>query len=101
MTVGGIQIDKKISFGQIIQIVLLLVTVVLAWGNLDNRVTSNEKATLEVKASSLERDAKQDASIADLTKGYNAMNIVLEGIRIDVGYLRRNVEDAKRTAVGD
>jgi hypothetical protein len=27
------------------------------------------------------------------------MALTLEGIRVDVGYLRRNVEEAKRTAV--
>ncbi len=100
MTVGGIELDKKISFGQIVQIILLLLGGAVAWTNLDNRVTSNEKAVLENKASSLERDARQDESISELTKDRNAMAIILEGIRVDVGYLRRNVEETKRTATG-
>lgn len=100
MTVGGVEIDKKISLGHILQIMLLLIGGVTAWVNLDNRVSSNERTTLEAKASSLERDSRQDASIAELTKDRNAMAIVLEGIRVDVGYLRRNVEETKRTATG-
>lgn len=100
MTVGGVEIDKKISLGHILQIALLLIGGVVAWVNLDNRVSSTETRRLEDKASALERDARQDASISELTKDRNEMAIVLEGIRVDVGYLRRNVEETKRTATG-
>jgi hypothetical protein len=99
MTVGGVEIDRKISLGHLLTIGTIVVGIIMGWANLDNRVTANEKATLEAKASSLERDAKQDANIADLTRSYNQMALTLEGIRVDVGYLRRNVEEAKRTAV--
>ncbi len=100
MTVVGVEIDKKISLGHILTIGTILFSVIVGWVNLDNRVTANEKETLSVKAGSLERDARQDASISALTQDYNAMAIVLEGIRVDVGYLRRNVEETKRTATG-
>lgn len=100
MTIGGIQIEPKVTWGQIFQIGAVLVAIALAWGNADSRISANERATLDVKASSLERDARQDQDIAELIKDRNAMAITLEGIRIDVGYLRRNVEETKRTATG-
>lgn len=105
MTVVGVTLDPKISLGQAIQIILLIFGIALAWGNADSRITANERglervdaSRLEDKASSLERDAKQDATMTVLTKDYNTMALVLEGIRVDVGYLRRNVEDTKRAA---
>lgn len=96
MTVGGVEIDPKISLGHLLTILSVAVGVIWGYANLNSRVEANEKETLEVKAASLERDVKQDASIADLTKSYNQMALVLEGIRIDVGYLRRSTEEAKR-----
>lgn len=106
MTVGGVSLDPKVSLGHLIQIVTLIVVVTLAWGNADGRISANaletersNAAITEVKAASLERDNKQDINISVLTRDYNAMALVLEGIRIDVGYLRRNVEDTKRAAV--
>lgn len=108
MTVAGVQIEPRVTWGQIVQIGMMLVAIVLAWGNADSRISANEreitivdKGRVEDKASTLERDARQDAAIADLTKSYNTLNLTLEGIRVDVGYLRRNVEDTKRTALGD
>lgn len=107
MTVGGVQIEPKVTWGQIVQIGLLLITIVLAWGNADSRISANEREITIVdrdrvgdKAATLERDAAQDAAIADLTRSYNTLNLVLEGIRVDVGYLRRNVEDVKSSATG-
>ncbi len=100
MTVGGIEVDAKISLGHILTVGTVIVGIIMSWSNLDNRVSANEKETLSVKAAALERDAKQDAAISELDKSYNAMNLTLEGIRVDVGYLRRNVEETKRTATG-
>lgn len=103
MTIGGVSLDPKVSLGNLIQIVTLIVVVTLAWGNADSRISANEREVernnalrIEDKAASLERDSKQDTNISVLTRDYNAMALVLEGIRIDVGYLRRNAEEAKR-----
>lgn len=98
MTIGPVEIDPKVSIGHILTILTVFVGIIFGWANLDNRVTANEKETLTAKAASLERDARQDASIADLTKSYNAMALIMEGVRVDVGYLRRNVEETKRIA---
>lgn len=100
MTAGGVEIEWKVSLGQLITIASVIAGIAISWSNLDGRVTANEKATLDVKAAALERDVRQDQDIAELIKDRNAMAIVLEGIRVDVGYLRRNVEETKRTATG-
>lgn len=107
MTVGGVQIEPKVTWGQIFQVGALLVAIVMAWGNADSRISANErevaivdKGRVEDKATSLERDARQDASLSELTRSYNTLNLTLEGIRVDVGYLRRQVEDTKRAAAG-
>lgn len=84
------RVKNEISVGTIsswIGIAMLLLGAGVAWGTINARVDAGEAA-----------DAAQNAVIKELTDDRNAMREVLAEIRVDVGYLRRAEEEARRQA---
>lgn len=82
---AGITFDSKISLGHLITVGTVLVGVGIGWANLDGRVTATERKAVEQSI-----QIKELADEADLTR------TTLAEIRVDVGYLRRWVEELRR-----
>lgn len=78
-------IKSEISLGHLITVGTIIVSIAIAWGNLDGRVKATESST-----------AAQAVQIKELTDESEADRLTLNGIRIDVGYLRDWVEEVKR-----
>lgn len=84
------RVKNEISVGTIsswIGLALLLVSAGGGWAAINARVDAREAA-----------DAAQNLIIKELTDDRNAMAQVLAEIRVDVGYLRRSEEEARRQA---
>jgi cbb3-type cytochrome oxidase subunit 3 len=84
------KIKNEISVGTIsswVGLALLLVSAGGGWAAINARVDAREAA-----------DAAQNLIIKELTDDRNAMAQVLAEIRVDVGYLRRAEEEARRQA---
>jgi hypothetical protein len=84
------RVKNEISVGTIsswIGLALLLVSAGGGWAAINARVDAREAA-----------DAAQNLIIKELTDDRNAMAQVLAEIRVDVGYLRRAEEEARRQA---
>lgn len=82
------RIKNEISVGTIsswIGIAIMLASAGVAWGNINSRVDARETM-----------DAQQNLLLKELTDDRNAMRETLAEIRVDVGYLRRWVEEIKR-----
>lgn len=82
---AGISFDSKISLGHLITVGTVLVSMGIGWANLDGRVKATETA-MASQASQI----KEIAAEADITR------TTLAEIRVDVGYLRRWVEELRR-----
>jgi uncharacterized coiled-coil protein SlyX len=82
---AGISFDSKVSLGHLITIGTVLISVGIGWANLDNRVTANEKKVSE-----------QTILIKELSDEADLTRTTLAEIRVDVGYLRRWVEELRR-----
>jgi hypothetical protein len=78
-------VKPEISLGHLITVGTVIVSIALAWGNLDGRVTATEKTATQ-----------HDAAIRELSSQQDTMRDTLTEIRVDVGYLRRWVEEIKR-----
>lgn len=84
------RVKNEISIGTIsswIGIAMLLIGAGVAWGNINTRVDAGEAA-----------DQAQNLVIKELMDDRNAMREILAEIRVDVGYLRRAEEEARRIA---
>ena len=84
------RVKNEISVGTIsswIGIAMLLLGAGIAWGTINARVDAREDV-----------DAAQNLVIKELTDDRNAMREMLAEIRVDVGYLRRAEEEARRQA---
>jgi len=82
---AGISFDPKISLGHLITTGTVLVGVGIGWANLDNRVKATEVVTVS-----------HTIAIKELSDESEVDRLTLNGIRIDVGYLRDWVEDIKQ-----
>lgn len=78
-------VKPEISLGHLITVGTIVVSIALAWGNLDGRVTATEKTSIQ-----------HEAAIRELSNQQDIMRDTLTEIRVDVGYLRRWVEEIKR-----
>lgn len=84
------RVKNEISVGTIsswIGIAIILLGAGIAWGTINARVDAGENA-----------DAAQNLVIKELTDDRNSMREILAEIRVDVGYLRRAEEEARRAA---
>lgn len=84
------RVKNEISVGTIsswVGLALLLVSAGGGWAAINARVDAGEAA-----------DAAQNLVIKELTDDRNAMRETLAEIRVDVGYLRRWVEEVKRSS---
>lgn len=82
---AGISFDSKVSLGHLITVGTVLVGMAAAWANLDGRVKATETAL-----------ATHSVAIKELSDEGDTMRETLAEIRVDVGYLRRWVEELRR-----
>lgn len=77
--------DPKVSLGHLLTIAAFIVTIVAGWQAFDGRVSAVEI-----------NDAKQDGKIDTLAASNIEIGKTLAEIGIDLGYLRRWVEEERR-----
>ncbi len=89
MTVGGFEIEKKISLGHIVTILTVIVGLGIGWQALAGETAQNTKD-----------NERQDASLSAISATINADRLeqqkLLTEMRTDIRYLRRDVEAKKR-----
>jgi hypothetical protein len=101
LTIAGFEIEKKFSIGHLITIVTVIISMTIGWQALAGQSTDNAKSIIQVQIA----NDRQDQALATMLATINADRLenqkLLTEMRVDIRYLRRSEETAKRLAAED
>lgn len=93
-------IEPKISVGTIVSVIGLLVTMAGAaagYGALNERVSQHDSKIEQIEDQQAKSDTDSRALLAEINKDRVALTETLATLKTDVSYLRRWVEEVKRS----
>jgi hypothetical protein len=89
MTLGGFEVEKKVSLGHLVTIITVIVGLGIGWQALAGETAKNTKD-----------NERQDEALSSMLSTINADRLenqkLLTEMRVDIRYLRRSEEAAKR-----